>query len=142
MRVEHPQGPADLVDDAPGLFHREQGALQQIPQIVPLDVLLQHQVLLPLGGHLIHRRKIPAGTVQQPPVDLGIAGEAAQDEPLAAGLVPQQMHAAPRASLQQPFFPERLLQSGQQPLVHLHSPLTKKADTLCSQHIVSACKAL
>ena len=45
--VEHPQGPADLSDDLPGLLRGEQGVLEEKVQRVPLDVLLQDQMLLP-----------------------------------------------------------------------------------------------
>ena len=98
--VEHPQGPAHLNDDLPGLLGREQGPLQQKPQSVALYVLLQHQIVRLVYRHLVYGGQVGTGVVQQLLIDLRIAGKLAQDELFSGGFVADQADAAPGALFQ------------------------------------------
>ena len=138
--VEHPQGPADLSDDLPGLLRGEQGVLEEKVQRVPLDVLLQDQMLLPLGGHLQGDREVGAGVMEQLLVDLGIAGKMPQHKRFSVCPVPDQVYAAPVALLHPP---DRLifcLQNFQQPGIDKNP--SPKSKTRCSEHIVFQVKVL
>ena len=92
--VKHPQGLAQQPDDLPGLRRRAQGVLEQKVQDVPLDVLLNDDILsIPLR-RLIDQGQAAAGAARQLPVDRAIFGEAAEDELLAAFPAADQAHAA------------------------------------------------
>ena len=99
--VEHPQRLTQLPHDLPGLRRGEQGLLQKETEGIPLDVLLNDQILLPCRRRLVDQGQVPAGAGQQPLVDLPAAGEAAENEAPAGGAVADQLHAAPGALLQQ-----------------------------------------
>ena len=100
--MEHPEPLAQLLHDLSGLLGGEQGVRQQKVQGVPLDKLLNDQILsLPFCG-LVDQRQVGAGAAQQPAVYLSVPLKAAEDKQLSRGIVPDQPHAAPGAFLRKP----------------------------------------
>ena len=100
--MEHPQGLADLGDNFPGLLCGEQGVLEQKVQRVPLDVLLQNQVLLSPGGHLQGDREVGASVLEQLLIYLGISSKVPQHKRFSVCPAPDQIYAAPVALLHLP----------------------------------------
>ena len=88
----------------------------------PLDILLQNQVLLPLGGHLQGDREMGAGVMEQLLIDLGIAGKMPQHKGFSVCPVPDQVYAAPVTLLHPANQFVFCLQNFQQPGVNRNPP--------------------
>lgn len=68
--VQHPQRPANLPDDFFRLFRRKEGVLEQKAQSIPLDELLQHQIVPILLGNFVNDGQVGTGVLQQTGIDL------------------------------------------------------------------------
>ena len=112
----------------------DRGPLQQKVQGIPLNKLLNHQILPVSLRRLVDYRQVAAGAVQQLPVDLPIAGETAENELPTALPVPDELHAAPGTLLQKADHLKLGPQLFVQPRVNDDHP---KFQTLCGRHIVS-----
>ena len=60
--MEHPQGAAELAENAPGFFGGKEGVLQHHAHVVSLDVFLQNQILLSLRRDFVDGGQIGAFT--------------------------------------------------------------------------------
>ena len=116
--MEDPQGLTQLPDDFLGLDLGAQRPFQQKVQGVPLDVFLNDDILTVPLRRLIDQGQVAAGTVQQFPVDLSVAGKTAENETPPALPVPDQPHTAPGTLLQHAEGLILLLQARQKPAVH------------------------
>ena len=101
QRMEDPQPPADLLYDPPGLLGGKQAFPQKKAQGIPLDKLLQHQIVHLPHRHLIHRGQVGAGDLQQLLIDLRVPCEPPEDELPPGGLMADGAHAAPGTLLEQ-----------------------------------------
>lgn len=100
--VQHPQCPANLPDDFFRLFRRKEGVLEQKAQSIPLDELLQHQIVPILLGNFVNDGQVGTGVLQQTGIDLCIAGKTAENVKLPRGFVPDGPHTAPGTFFDQP----------------------------------------
>ena len=100
--VQHPQRPANLPDDFFRLFRRKEGVLEQKAQSIPLDELLQHQIVPILLGNFVNDGQVGTGVLQQTGIDLCIAGKTAENVKLPRGFVPDGPHTAPGTFFDQP----------------------------------------
>lgn len=100
--VQHPQRPADLPDDFFRLLRRKECVLEQKAQSIPLDELLQHQVVPILLGNFVNDGQVGTGILQQTGIDLCVAGKTAENVKLPRGFVPDGLHTAPGTFFDQP----------------------------------------
>ena len=120
--MQDPEPLAELLGDAPCLLRRQQAALQQIGQGVPLDIFLQHGHIGILDANLIDLGQMGAEHGQQLPVDLAAAGKMPEDVASSALPVPHHGDTAPGALLQGTHRRIFLLYGLQEAAVNIHVP--------------------